>query len=817
MKTAEVATNVTTEQIENLPQGNRNFMNLAALAPGIRLSTDEQNQQFSAGGQIAAHVNIFIDGNSYKNDVLEGGAAGQDNSRGNPFPLAAVQEFRVLTENFKAEYQKASSAIITAVTKSGTNEFHGDLFSYYQDKSLVANNYFAEQRGEKKPAYERWLSGVSVGGPIIKDRMHFFFSYEHNRQDRENRVYLGGTAIPPALQSYFESFQGTFPSPFRSDLFFGKIDYQIDPSQFLEFTANFRDESEIRDFGGQNSYQTATDLKNTIHTFSLKHKLTSGDWLNEAMVSYQKYRWNPVSVNPDLIGLDYVGIIRLGGKDTTQDFGQERVSLRDDFTYLGVLNHRIKAGANIDFLDYKVKKYQNGNPVFHFNTAYSPDLSVPYEADYGVGNPDLSAKNRQIGWYVQDDWNVSPQLLLNLGLRWDYESDMFNNDYVTPAKLVQDLSSLVPANYFTDGSKRKAYYGAFQPRLGFSYDVDGKGKTVIFGGFGRYYDREAFNHVLDERFRLQWGLRQFYFSTDGAPYNGNPTIIWNPSYLSKAGLDGLIAQGIAPNPEAFLLNNDLKPAYSDQISLGVRRTFGNVNTSLTFTDVRSHNSLTWIWGDRDANLNKIPTPGYANVLISDTKRTWYQAMYLTIDRPYTDASGWGAGLTYTLSSAKQTGNDLFSLDYTNAAAYGKHPTDQDERHRVVANGIVKLPWGFRMSGLLTLGSGTPYTIFDASRGWDYNQRRFQFGAGRPIKHSFIIPDAWAYRSLDLKIQKDFYFGKTSRLGINAEAINVFNYDNFTYGWDSGFIPPLPDVNTKFGQPVDALIGRRLQFGVTYTF
>jgi hypothetical protein len=243
---------------------------------------------------------------------------------------------------------------------------------------------------------------------------------------------------------------------------------------------------------------------------------------------------------------------------------------------------------------------------------------------------------------------------------------------------------------------------------------------------------------------------------------------------------------------------------------------GDVNASITFTDVRSYNSITWIWGDRNANLQQVPVPGYQNVLISDTKKTWYDAMYLVVEKPYTPDSHWGAGFRYTLSSAKQTGNDLFSLDFVNAEAYGKHPTPDDERHRVVMDGMVDLPWGFRLSGLITLGSGVPFNIYDVTNGWDYSQRHFYYGGGRPLKYSFIIPNFWAYRSVDLKLQKDVKVGP-GRLGVNAEALNIFNYHNYTYGWDSGYIDATSAANGKFGQPVDALVGRRVQFGVTYTF
>ena len=197
LRTSEVATNVSQDQIKNLPQATRNFLNFAALAPGVRLSHDELRQEISYGAQGATNTNVFIDGASYKNDILLGGAVGQDSSRGNPFPQNAVQEFRVITQNYKAEYQKASSVIISAVTKSGTNDLHGDVFVYYQNKSLVSQDAFSEARGGPKPEYTRWQPGLSLGGPIVKDKVYIFGSYEGNYQNREPRSSSAETRTGP--------------------------------------------------------------------------------------------------------------------------------------------------------------------------------------------------------------------------------------------------------------------------------------------------------------------------------------------------------------------------------------------------------------------------------------------------------------------------------------------------------------------------------------------------------------------------------------------------------------------------------------------
>src|SRR5437762_4989624 len=199
LRTSEVATNVTPQQIQQLPTPSRNFLDLAALAPGISVSEDRVNsigfRTFSAGGSTANQVNVFVDGTSLKNDLTGGGVAGQDASRGNPFPRNAIQEYRVISQNFKAEYQKASSAIISATTRSGGNTWSGNAFFGYQNQGLVALDTLqaAQKRTDpnfKEPDFSRSLIGLSAGGPIQRNKLFFFGSYEGNYQNRANTVNL---------------------------------------------------------------------------------------------------------------------------------------------------------------------------------------------------------------------------------------------------------------------------------------------------------------------------------------------------------------------------------------------------------------------------------------------------------------------------------------------------------------------------------------------------------------------------------------------------------------------------------------------------
>jgi hypothetical protein len=831
-RTSEIATNVTEQQLRYLPQNSRNFLNFAALAPGVRVSDNEFRKEFSANGLPSSSVNVFIDGVSFKNDVIAGGVVGQDASRGNPFPQSAVQEFQVLTQNFKAEYEKAASAIITAVTKSGGNRFSGDVFNFYQDKALVQNeimrrdasNRLVLGEGTPKPAYERWQWGVSLGGPIVRNQTQFFGSYEENRQDRAANVIVGSvTNVPAAVMQRVLAYEGLFVSPFREKLLFGKVSSQPGRGHRIEATYNWRNETDIRGFGGQggsNSFETSENVKNRVDSAQGKWQVATSAALNEAYVSYQRYRWNPRPEFPDVIGENFQGLLRIGGRDTEQFIVQERISVRNDYSrflsWRG--NHTAKVGGIFSTAMYDVRKFLNGNPLF----TYRGDISwnFPAEAVYGAGDPDLSATNYQFGIFVQDDWRAGNRLTLNLGLRWDYESDMLNNEHVTPAHARDAAAPFVDtATFTTDGDDRPPFYGALAPRLGFSYDVTGRGQTIAFGGWGRYYDRVLYNTGLTERANLQWFRRTFRFSADGLPRDGQPTLAWNPTYLSKAGLDAIIASGQAGTPELFLLDNETEPPVSDQWSLGMRHTVGGMVAAITYSGTRTRHLFSWIRGNRRADGTCcLPVQGFSNLFVNDRegRRAWFDGMYFQLDRPFgVGGSRYGFSVTYTLGRAEQIGGDDFSLDLPTVASYPRYPAGTDERHRLVMTGIVGLPWDFIASTFITLGSGTPYTITDNTLGSGPNQQVIRRNGGRPDQFAFIFPSAWAYRSVDLQVDKIFRFGP-HQISAIVQAFNVFSFDNFS-GYQ-GEIPTPPAVNVNFGRPSSLIDpGRRLQFGVRYVF
>jgi hypothetical protein len=304
-------------------------------------------------------------------------------------------------------------------------------------------------------------------------------------------------------------------------------------------------------------------------------------------------------------------------------------------------------------------------------------------------------------------------------------------------------------------------------------------------------------------------VRLFRFSLLGLPRDGQATIAWDPSYLSKAGLDGLIASGVAPNPEVFLIANDTKPPLSDQFNVGVRTYIRGVLVSANYAGIRARNGFTFLFGNRRPDGTCcIGIPGFSNILISsDDKKNWFDALYLTAEKPFNNR--WGFRVNYTLGKAEAIGGDLFSLDYPTVEAYPRHPAATDERHRIVGTGIVGVPGDVILSTFMTFASGLGYTISDNSQGSGPNERQILLFAGRP-------PDTFNYKSVDFRVEKLFRFSNQTA-SVAFEAFNIFNWTNFT-DYD-GFIPVLPLVNPTYGQPRSTVdnSSRRLQFGVRYVF
>ncbi len=853
-KTAASATNVTTQQLQDIPQSGRNFLNFADLAPGVRISSNPLRQTFNGGANGssngsdlgAGQVNVYIDGVSLKSNVQQGGVVGQDASRGNPFGQDTIQEFRVDTQNYKAEYELAGTAIITAITKSGTNEFHGDAFFLFENQSLAATDYADRTLGIPKENFRNMDYGATISGPIVKDKLFFIFSYEANDQQKFGTVVPGGSpALIADLPFDPKQYEGSFASPFHEDQFFGKLTWQATPNNIVDLSVHYETDHEIVGFGGQSApqstgFQQAQNNKNHELTVTLKDTWRGDNWLNEFTADLLDSTVNPSIENPNEPGLVYGAyqgpVLTIGGYSTAQLTTERDISFRDNFTYSGfhwMGSHVFKAGIKVAFDQFHSEGGPDTNPQFLFNQLPGPPLfqtfAEPFQATYGVGDPHITANDVQLGLFIQDDWTVNRHLTINYGLRWDYESNANNNSFVTPANGVAALNYLEgvlapqPGNFFnaadyiSTGNNRHPYMKEFQPRIGISYDIFGDQKTVLFAGAGRYYDRNLFRNAVEESLYTQFVSRIFNFSPGGGIVNGTPTIAWNPSYLSAAGLNGLIASEIAPNGQLRVLQNDAPPPYTDQFDVGIRQKFGIWSTSITYAIQRGYNGIGYYHANVDVArnsggfLNTINVPFYGDIEASNSDgKTRYSALYVTIDKPYSHVSHWGLDIAYTYAHSKQNGNEgLFNYDFPNIAASPFYANDADIHDQLVVTGTADIYWGFRAAGKFLLTTGEPYQVTNAL---------CSFGQTSPtcLLHIGDFAHNPGFAQLDLALIKDIKTFNGQNLELRVDLFNVFNKTNM--GCADSFAGSPGSPNTDFGHTTCQIgIPRTLQLGVRYAF
>ncbi|MGH3992104.1 MAG: hypothetical protein ACRDSN_06515, partial [Pseudonocardiaceae bacterium] len=372
------------------------------------------------------------------------------------------------------------------------------------------------------------------------------------------------------------------------------------------------------------------------------------------------------------------------------------------------------------------------------------------------------------------------------------------------------------SRYISTGSNRKPFYGAFQPRLGFSYALDRNDRTTIFGGFGIYYDRSLFDlYAVDESIRLNHPTFFVNFAhPDSVPLPGQ--VAWNDSYLTadRATLEALATSFGVLEPQ--LVDNESKPPKSRQWNLGIRQVLGDFAISATYAGVRGVDQPTISFADVGLNPDgrccvsfDLPAHGFLHFLYTaNDAKTWYDALQFQVNRGYRSGEtfGWGAGLTYTYTVRFLQGVDAVGDDFAfpQARDIPKHPAN-DEKHRVVANWIMDVPYlyGIQFSGLATLGGKFRR---------DIGNLRFD-GSDIYERGGFTVPGGlFPYRNVDVRLRKDFpNFGGTT-LGVTVDVFNVFNRDNLD-DFDTG-----NPANENFGKArrvsTDA---RRFQFGMEYSF
>ena len=851
-KTSEVATYVSQKQIEALPQASRNFLAFADTVPGMIFETGaDGSSKLRSGAQSSNGINVFIDGVGQKNYVLKGGISGQDSSSGSPFPQLAIGEYKVITSNYKAEYDQISSAAVTAVTKSGTNEFEGSFFWDYTSDNWRKPTFAEEQSGVKTPSSEEQY-GAAFGGPIIRDRLFFFVTYEAKEIERPRDVRFGTSNFDPAyITPELASYLGAANSPFEQDNYFGKLTWFAGDDHLVELSAKRREETEITGVGdGPNTPGYGSAKSNDSTRIDLRWQWNGINWLNDLHLTSEDDFWNPrpVSIGPGrsirstLANFnDGDTLLNLGGGADYQNKGQKGMSLQNDFTFNGFEGHTIKAGAKFKSVKIESFEQQPYNPQFRYDLneniddgRFAIDDFIPWRVEFGAPLPGfedrtISSRNKQYGIYLQDDWEVNEHLTLNAGLRYDYERTPGYEDYRTPAGVVAALrgwTNLQGPNidydiedYISDGSQREADDDNWAPRLGFSYDIGADQRHVVFGGIGRSYDRNLFDYLALEQSKSTFPRYNYFFNTTDHPCTvGTGTCVaWDESFYDPANLYALTAANPNLGSEVNMINNNLETPYSDQLSIGMRNSFavmGNDwNTSATIAHIRSYDGILFTLGNRypDGSYRNpanptatwgsqawgFPIPGYGTLILADNGiETKLNQLLLSVDKPYTSSSPWGFTVAYTYSDAKENrlnaanSDEHYSFDYPNLDDQPFLRSLGIPKHRLVATGIYEL-WGFTLSSKLTLESPRPKDATNC-----FNAASFDNCFFDPA-----IPDGTiGFKQFDLALQKVWDTGGGVKLRVRGDVFNVFNWQNFTdYDtWRGGPGSPNPNFLNRNG-------------------
>ena len=345
VRTSEVGATVSEHQIETVPQITRNFLEFADTVPGVVFEVDGSGRtKISGGAQNRNGVNLYIDGVGQKGYVRSGVSGQAGDTQGNPFPQLAIGEYKVITSNYKAEYDQISSAAITALSRSGTNEFSGEAFGTYSADNYRASTP-AELDSDQKAESESKEYGIAFGGPIIQDRLHFFLTYEAKR-------FVTPVSVLPAVAPADVAAQlpagalaqlGPTSIDFEEDLFFAKLDWALSERDSMQLSAKIRDEVSSGDRTGVGIARSATvDTSNddTRIEFSWKHNADT--WLNEVQFTYEDAFYVPQITNADANGAVYTwfdgqdrNVLAVDGADPRagQNKGQKGWAVGDIITF----------------------------------------------------------------------------------------------------------------------------------------------------------------------------------------------------------------------------------------------------------------------------------------------------------------------------------------------------------------------------------------------------------------------------------------------------------------------------------------------------
>ncbi len=483
--TPAIGTVVSQREMQNLPLNGRQFANLGSLAPGTTLSVNADPTKpgqltIALNGGSGRNVNFLVDGGDNTDDTI--GGALQN------FNIEAVQEFNIQTQQYKAEYGRTTGGVLTVVTKTGTNEFLGSAYEFYRDKSLNEKTTAEKNGHAEKAPYRRDQYGASFGGPIVKDRAHFFVTGERTKRNTSFILDSGGV---------FPSLDGSaVTTPFKDDLLTAKVSGDINPKQFLQVRYGYQKNSDK--YGASPSVMPSAlgTITNNYHSILAGHTWqVSTDKLNEFLFQNTHFK-NSISADSNDPTLLYPSGVASGQSiNAPQSTVQTKRQFKDDFSWSkswGNMRHDFKVGAN--YIDEPVLggDFSVGLAGQYTMADNKPNAAVTDITIFGgfFGN---KTPVKQYNYYGQDDIAVNKKLTLNVGLRYDLWTGFDLDQTTNPIWKVLSTQTKYNEAYLKDfqggkGGKLKNDKNNWGPRLGFSYDMNGDSKNIIRGGYGRYFD-----------------------------------------------------------------------------------------------------------------------------------------------------------------------------------------------------------------------------------------------------------------------------------------------------------------------------------------
>jgi Carboxypeptidase regulatory-like domain/TonB dependent receptor len=769
-----IGTTVTRKDLDSLPLVDRNFISLANLTPGV---TGVGGGNVNTAGQTSRNNSYLIDGVSNDDTLISGTRGG--------FSLEAVREYVVLANQFSAEYGIASGAIVSVVTRSGTNKTEGRAFILDRNEKLDAQDPFAHAQGSGKSPFSQQRFGGFLGGPVVKDRLFYFGSYEGIRIQQTSVVT---SPLVPVDQR-------EVANPSNEHQGFAKIDKQITDKHAI--TARYRVDdtrSQGDGIGALNTRDRGQDNRRNHQdgVFTETAILTSRA-LNE--FRFQVGRSNRYTDTENYSPVGTPQIARPSGnfgKASNQPQGatEKRYQFVDNYSYT-VGRHDLKSGTDISIIRGLSFFPRNRDGSFTFATDKpfdANDLSTyPTQYTHEDFTPYVDLPNELFGFFAQDTWRARSNFTLNLGVRYDFE---------TAYRHIVDVSD---------------DHNNLQPRLGFVWTPFSDNRTAIRGGYGVYVDRSFTNVQLDV----------------AAVTHSTTIVIANPGYP-----DPFSRGTVTATPSNTVIQPDPQSPETRTASLGMQR---ELRPGLSASADVVYSRGYYQFNNRDVNYPLFPggprpNPALGRLIQFGMEgHSWSTALLTSLQ--YRPQHGPILGVAYTLSRALRDVEDFqyFAQDELNPDA-DKGPANNDRRHQIVGNFTWSLPAGFQLAGLASARSGLPWTVttgIDNNLDTQINDRPdLAVPGGNPLDKATYFANftrrvgnlgrntnvGAGYFTIDARLSKYLTMPRL-RVELFAEAFNLANHTNFG-------VPVGNLRSATFGQSTGLATGaapRRIELGARVNF